>query len=272
MPSSHRPASLCPIRLAIKQTQKQPPENTHTNKTRRNHQKKKNRQPQHDRRGAAPLRALRSRDRHRRARRDGPPRGAAHPQQEHEAGGCFLSCLFCGRARACWRVSLFSSCVAPLFARAASLGRAGGFCFTKVRESPPPPLLHKHSQHDPHTPEPLPPSIPNHEKKKKTQQAEDVDLEAVGRDTHGYVGADLAALCTEAALQCIREKMDVIDLEVRGGRRKEKKKEAFFPALAFFRFFRPQKRNKKPTPFYPHHPHSHTTPHNHNPHTTTTTT
>ncbi|KAF9589612.1 hypothetical protein IFM89_026353 [Coptis chinensis] len=32
-------------------------------------------------------------------------------------------------------------------------------------------------------------------------------------DTHGYVGADLAALCTESALQCIREKMDVIDLE-----------------------------------------------------------
>lgn len=40
-----------------------------------------------------------------------------------------------------------------------------------------------------------------------------VDLEKVARDTHGYVGADLAALCTEAALQCIREKMDVIDLE-----------------------------------------------------------
>ncbi len=37
--------------------------------------------------------------------------------------------------------------------------------------------------------------------------AEDVDMEAVSRDTHGYVGADLAALCTEAALQCIREKM-----------------------------------------------------------------
>lgn len=35
----------------------------------------------------------------------------------------------------------------------------------------------------------------------------------VCRETHGYVGADLAALCTEAALQCIREKMDVIDLE-----------------------------------------------------------
>ncbi|PIA26733.1 hypothetical protein AQUCO_09000002v1 [Aquilegia coerulea] len=42
---------------------------------------------------------------------------------------------------------------------------------------------------------------------------DDVDLERISKDTHGYVGADLAALCTEAALQCIREKMDVIDLE-----------------------------------------------------------
>ncbi|VAI35064.1 unnamed protein product [Triticum turgidum subsp. durum] len=41
----------------------------------------------------------------------------------------------------------------------------------------------------------------------------DVNLEVVAKDTHGYVGADLAALCTDAALQCIREKMDVIDLE-----------------------------------------------------------
>lgn len=40
-----------------------------------------------------------------------------------------------------------------------------------------------------------------------------VDLEAVARETHGFVGADIAQLCTEAALQCIREKMDVIDLE-----------------------------------------------------------
>lgn len=48
---------------------------------------------------------------------------------------------------------------------------------------------------------------------KNMKLAEDVDLERVARDTHGYVGADLAALCTEAALQCIREKMDVIDLE-----------------------------------------------------------
>lgn len=42
---------------------------------------------------------------------------------------------------------------------------------------------------------------------------ENVDLETIANETHGYVGADLAQLCTEAALQCIREKMDVIDLE-----------------------------------------------------------
>ncbi len=38
-------------------------------------------------------------------------------------------------------------------------------------------------------------------------------MEKIAHNTHGFVGADLAALCTEAALQCIREKMDVIDLE-----------------------------------------------------------
>ena len=42
---------------------------------------------------------------------------------------------------------------------------------------------------------------------------EDVDLEQVASETHGHVGADLAALCSEAALQQIREKMDLIDLE-----------------------------------------------------------
>lgn len=42
---------------------------------------------------------------------------------------------------------------------------------------------------------------------------DDVDPEAIARETHGFVGADMAALCTEAALQCIREKMDVIDIE-----------------------------------------------------------
>ncbi|KAJ7552714.1 hypothetical protein O6H91_06G080900 [Diphasiastrum complanatum] len=48
---------------------------------------------------------------------------------------------------------------------------------------------------------------------KNMKLTDDVDLEKVAHDTHGFVGADLAALCTEAALQCIREKMDVIDLE-----------------------------------------------------------
>ncbi|KAF8697433.1 hypothetical protein HU200_036033 [Digitaria exilis] len=43
--------------------------------------------------------------------------------------------------------------------------------------------------------------------------ADDVDLERIGKDTHGFVGADLAALCSEAAFQLIREKMDVIDVE-----------------------------------------------------------
>ncbi|CAE8632242.1 unnamed protein product [Polarella glacialis] len=41
----------------------------------------------------------------------------------------------------------------------------------------------------------------------------DVKLEEVASSTHGFVGADLAQLCTEAALQCIREKMDLIDLD-----------------------------------------------------------
>merc|ERR1719321_2184027 len=48
---------------------------------------------------------------------------------------------------------------------------------------------------------------------KNMKLGEEVDLERVSSNTHGFVGADLAALCTEAALQCIREKMDVIDLD-----------------------------------------------------------
>ncbi|KAJ9470222.1 Cell division cycle protein 48-like protein [Diplonema papillatum] len=42
---------------------------------------------------------------------------------------------------------------------------------------------------------------------------ENVDLEAVAKETHGYVGADLAQLCTEAAMNCIREKLHLIDWE-----------------------------------------------------------
>ena len=48
---------------------------------------------------------------------------------------------------------------------------------------------------------------------KNMKLAEDVDLEAIASETHGFVGADIASLCSEAAMQQIREKMDLIDLE-----------------------------------------------------------
>merc|ERR1711913_208809 len=48
---------------------------------------------------------------------------------------------------------------------------------------------------------------------KNMKLADDLDMEQVAAETHGHVGADLAALCSEAALQQIREKMDLIDLE-----------------------------------------------------------
>ncbi|GFE54024.1 cell division cycle 48 protein [Babesia ovis] len=43
--------------------------------------------------------------------------------------------------------------------------------------------------------------------------APEVKLEELAANSHGFVGADLAQLCTEAALGCIREKMGAIDLE-----------------------------------------------------------
>eukprot|EP00356_Strombidium_inclinatum_P014587 CAMPEP_0170493252 /NCGR_PEP_ID=MMETSP0208-20121228/13588_1 /TAXON_ID=197538 /ORGANISM="Strombidium inclinatum, Strain S3" /LENGTH=755 /DNA_ID=CAMNT_0010769151 /DNA_START=184 /DNA_END=2454 /DNA_ORIENTATION=+ len=48
---------------------------------------------------------------------------------------------------------------------------------------------------------------------KNMKLADDVDLAGVAKDTHGFVGSDLAAVCSEAALQCIREKMDIIDID-----------------------------------------------------------
>ncbi|XP_030588973.1 transitional endoplasmic reticulum ATPase isoform X1 [Archocentrus centrarchus] len=48
---------------------------------------------------------------------------------------------------------------------------------------------------------------------KNMKLADDVDLERIATETHGHVGADLAALCSEAALQAIRKKMTLIDLE-----------------------------------------------------------
>lgn len=41
----------------------------------------------------------------------------------------------------------------------------------------------------------------------------DVDLELMARSTHGYVGADLQQLCMEAALECIRSKIGLIDFD-----------------------------------------------------------
>lgn len=41
----------------------------------------------------------------------------------------------------------------------------------------------------------------------------DVDLELLAKNTHGYVGADLQQLCMEAALECIRSKMGLIDFD-----------------------------------------------------------
>uniref|UniRef100_A0A0K2TQE3 vesicle-fusing ATPase n=2 Tax=Lepeophtheirus salmonis TaxID=72036 RepID=A0A0K2TQE3_LEPSM len=48
---------------------------------------------------------------------------------------------------------------------------------------------------------------------KNMRLADDLDLETIAAESHGHVGADLASLCSEAALQQIREKMDLIDLE-----------------------------------------------------------
>eukprot|EP00980_Cylindrotheca_fusiformis_P011793 scaffold2816_cov121-Cylindrotheca_fusiformis.AAC.9 len=42
----------------------------------------------------------------------------------------------------------------------------------------------------------------------------DVDLELMARETHGYVGADIQQLCMEAALECIRGKMGLIDFDM----------------------------------------------------------
>ena len=48
---------------------------------------------------------------------------------------------------------------------------------------------------------------------KNMRLADDLNLEAVAAETHGHVGSDLAAICSESALQQIRGKMDLIDLE-----------------------------------------------------------
>ena len=41
--------------------------------------------------------------------------------------------------------------------------------------------------------------------------SKDVNLEKVAAETHGYVGAELAALCSKSAFKQIREKIELID-------------------------------------------------------------
>src|SRR5207247_11311762 len=44
--------------------------------------------------------------------------------------------------------------------------------------------------------------------------SKDVDLKELAGLTHGYVGADLAALCKEAAMRSLRRILPEIDLQV----------------------------------------------------------
>ena len=50
-------------------------------------------------------------------------------------------------------------------------------------------------------------------KTRDMRMGQDVDLGILAQGSHGFVGADLQQLCMEAALQCIREKMGVIDFD-----------------------------------------------------------
>lgn len=50
-------------------------------------------------------------------------------------------------------------------------------------------------------------------KTRNMKLGKDVSLEKIAKDTHGYVGADMAQLCMEAAFQAIREKMHLIDVD-----------------------------------------------------------
>ena len=50
-------------------------------------------------------------------------------------------------------------------------------------------------------------------KTRNMKVSKDCELEQIAKDTHGYVGADIAQLCMEAAFQSIREKMHLIDVD-----------------------------------------------------------
>jgi len=48
---------------------------------------------------------------------------------------------------------------------------------------------------------------------KNMKLAPEINLETIAEQTHGFVGADLAQLASEAAMGCIREQLDIIDIE-----------------------------------------------------------
>lgn len=50
-------------------------------------------------------------------------------------------------------------------------------------------------------------------KTRNMKLAKGCDLDSIAKATHGYVGADIAQLCMEAAFQAIREKMHLIDVD-----------------------------------------------------------
>ncbi|OQS54924.1 CDC48 [Ecytonucleospora hepatopenaei] len=43
--------------------------------------------------------------------------------------------------------------------------------------------------------------------------SEDVDLHAIAKETHGFTGSDIASMCSEAAVQQLRERLPYIDLD-----------------------------------------------------------
>lgn len=48
---------------------------------------------------------------------------------------------------------------------------------------------------------------------RKMRLSSDVNIEEICKETYGFVGADLAQLCTEAAMQCIKEKSEFFDID-----------------------------------------------------------
>ena len=68
-------------------------------------------------------------------------------------------------------------------------------------------------------------------KTRRMRVADDLDLGAIAAESHGFVGADLAQLCTEAALLCVRDALSQAALDD-GAEYLDEDGEAAFEALA----------------------------------------